>query len=47
MNKAGMVRTVFDCTAEFQCKSIKKEMIFGQDLINQITCVLTISDGKY
>ena len=39
-SKAGKVRVVFDCSAEFDQRSLNKELLTGPDLTNQITGVL-------
>ena len=40
-SKPGKVRVVFDCSAEFQEKSINEELLSGQNLTNQIIGILT------
>ena len=40
-SKPGKIRVVFDCSAEFQGRSINKELLSGPDLTNQIIGVLT------
>lgn len=39
-NKPGKIRVVFDCSAEYQGKSINRELMSGPDLTNQIVGVL-------
>ena len=38
--KPGKIRVVFDCSAEFEGKSINKELLPGPDLTNQIVSIL-------
>ena len=40
-SKPGKICVVFNCSAEFQGRSIKKELLSGPDLTNQIIGVLT------
>ena len=40
-SKSGKIRVVFDCSVEFQERSINKELLSGPDLTNQIIGVLT------
>ena len=40
-NKLGKIRVVFDCSGEFDGKSLNKELLTGPDLTNQIVGVLT------
>ena len=40
-SKPGKIGLVFDCSAEFQGKSINKELLSGSDLINQINGIIT------
>ena len=40
-SKPGKIRVVFDCSAEFQGKSINKELLSGPDLTNQIIGIMT------
>ena len=39
-SKPGKIRVVFDCSAEFEGKSINKELLPGPDLTNQIVSIL-------
>ena len=39
-SKPGKIRVVFDCSAEFEGKSINKELLPGPDLNNQIFSIL-------
>ena len=41
-SKPGKMRVVFDCTSEFEERSINQELLSGLDLINQVVSVLTI-----
>ena len=40
------MRVVFDCSVEFQERSINKELLLGPDLKNQIIGVLTRFCGE-
>ena len=40
-SKPGRIRVVFDCSAEFQGKSINRELLSGPYLINQIIGIMT------
>ena len=40
-NKPDKIRVVFDCSAEFNGRSVNKELIPGPDLANQLVGVLT------
>ena len=40
-SKPGKIRVVFDCNAEFQGKSINRELLSGADLTNQIIGIMT------
>ena len=40
-NKPGKICAVFDCSAEFQGRSINKELLSGPDLTSQIIDILT------
>ena len=40
-SKPSKICVMFDCSAEFQGKSINKELLSGPDLTNQITGILT------
>ena len=40
-SKPGKIRVVFDCSAEFQGKSINRELLSGPDLTNQIIGIMT------
>ena len=40
-SKSGKIRLVFDCSAEYQGRSINKKLLSGADLTNQIIGVLT------
>ena len=39
-SKPGKIRVVFDCSAEFQGKSINRELLSGPDLTNQISGIM-------
>ena len=39
-SKPGKIRVVFDCSAEFEGKSINKDLLPGPDLTNQIVSIL-------
>ena len=40
-HKPGKMRVVFDCSSEFQWRSLNKELLTGPDLTNQIVGVLS------
>ena len=40
LSKPGKIRVAFDCSAEFEGKSINKELLPGPDLANQIASIL-------
>ena len=40
-SKPGKIRVVFDCSAEFDGRSLNRELLTGPDLTNQIVGVLT------
>ena len=40
-SKPGKIRVVFDCSAEFDERSLNRELLTGPDLTNQIVGVLT------
>lgn len=40
-NKPGKIHIAFDCGAEFQGRSLNKDLLSGPDLTNQIVGVLT------
>ena len=40
-SKPGKIRVVFDCSAEFQGKSINRELLSGLDLTNQVIGIIT------
>ena len=40
-SKPGKIRVVFDCSAEFEGRSINQELFSGPDLTNQIAGILT------
>ena len=39
-SKSGKICAVFDCSAEFEGKSINRELLPGPDLTNQIVSIL-------
>ena len=39
-SKPGKICVVFDCSAEFEGKSINKELLPGPDLTNQIVSIV-------
>ena len=41
-SKPGKIRMMFDCSAEFNGRSISKELLSGPDLINQLVGVLIV-----
>ena len=40
-SKPGKIRVVFNCSADFQGKSINRELLSGPDLTNQIIGIMT------
>ena len=40
-SKPGNIRVVFDCIAEFQGRSINRELLSGPDLTNQFIGIMT------
>ena len=40
-SKPGKICVVFDCSAEFEGRSINQELLSGQNLANQVVDVLT------
>ena len=40
-SKPGKFRVVFNCNAEFQGKSINRQLLSGPDLTNQIIGIMT------
>ena len=40
-NKPGKIKVVLDCSAEFDGRSLNKELLTGPDLTNQVLGVLT------
>lgn len=40
LKKSNKIRVVFDCSAEFKCKSLNKHLLQGPDLTNNLVGIL-------